>query len=161
MSKMQYFDPPTRNCSENQCCHDSKILLQRCQRTVCNRSIARNGDQEAQRVNDQLTDAPDVLRLISAANQEEPVGAVLPAQPSSGTEHKADDKEELQNHEPQPGEPDADEAMAEDRKRIRTLLDQAGDTPGTAGDASSTGSSGVAETTLRPKKAKTQPDSQG
>eukprot|EP00971_Amphidinium_carterae_P296200 5883630-Amphidinium_carterae.1 len=33
---------------------------------------ARNGDHEAQRVYDQLRDAPDVLRLISAANQEEP-----------------------------------------------------------------------------------------
>eukprot|EP00971_Amphidinium_carterae_P337269 6473997-Amphidinium_carterae.1 len=45
---------------------------------------ARNGDSEAQKMYDQLTDAPDVLSLLTAASQEEPAGAVSPAQPSIG-----------------------------------------------------------------------------
>eukprot|EP00971_Amphidinium_carterae_P256902 5100295-Amphidinium_carterae.1 len=118
---------------------------------------ARNGDQEAQKVYDQLTDAPDVLRLISNASN----GAAPVVPTPAGEQPMEDDKEVQQNQDPQPGEPDADEVMAEDRKRIRNLLEQVEETPGTVGDASSASSSGAVETTLRPKKAKTQPDSQG
>eukprot|EP00971_Amphidinium_carterae_P102233 2024114-Amphidinium_carterae.1 len=98
--------------------------------------------------------------MISSVNQEEPVGAAPSVPPPVSAEPMEEDKEEQPNLDPQPGEPDADEVMAENRKRIRTLLDQAGETPGIAGDASSASSSGAVETTLRPKKAKTQPDSQ-
>eukprot|EP00971_Amphidinium_carterae_P197179 3913693-Amphidinium_carterae.1 len=49
---------------------------------------ARNGDQEAQKVYDQLTDAPDVLRMISCVNQEEPVGAAPFVPPPVGAERK-------------------------------------------------------------------------
>eukprot|EP00971_Amphidinium_carterae_P240877 4781880-Amphidinium_carterae.2 len=81
---------------------------------------ARNGDVEAQQVYEQLTDAPDVLKLITAANQEEPVGGVSHAQPTIGEVTMPENRGEQPKPEQQPGEPDADEAMAEDRKRIRT-----------------------------------------
>eukprot|EP00971_Amphidinium_carterae_P260640 5171018-Amphidinium_carterae.1 len=122
---------------------------------------AREGDQEAQRVYDQLADAPNIHNMLANADQEVPVGAATTAPPSTDVSPMEGDKEEQLSPERQHGERDADEVMAEDRKRICTMLDQAGETPEQAGETYSMSSTGAVDTSLRPKKAKTQPDSQG
>eukprot|EP00971_Amphidinium_carterae_P298289 5926900-Amphidinium_carterae.1 len=77
--------------------------------------------QEAQRVYDQLADTPDVHRMLETVDQEAPVDNV-PAAPTTfiATPMEDDKEEQLRLEQPLGGQ-DADEVMAEDRKRIRTL----------------------------------------
>eukprot|EP00971_Amphidinium_carterae_P284844 5654930-Amphidinium_carterae.2 len=125
------------------------------------KSKAREGDREAQAVYDQLAFTQEVSQMLEHLDQQSPVVPVAPAPTSIADSPMEGVSEEEPKPDLGPGEQAEDEGTADDRKRIRSALEQAVDSPGNASEAASSSSSGATDSCLRPKaKAKTQPESQ-